>query len=81
MNSIKKVPAITHIKHRDALNMAIGTSTGHILLYDLRSNKPLLVKDHNFGLPIKSITFQDDPDLVLTSDTKILKLWHRNTVW
>ena len=51
-----------------------------VLLYDLRSNKPLLVKDHQYELPIRKIAFHDSMDLVLSMDTKILKLWDRNTV-
>ena len=42
--------------------------------------KPFLVKDHNYELPIHSIEFQDTQDLVLSMDTKILKMWNRNTV-
>lgn len=76
---IKGVPAITAMKFRGALQLAVGTSTGHVLLYDIRSDKPLLVKDHQYELPIKKILFHDTQDLVLSMDTKILKLWDRNT--
>ena len=51
-----------------------------VLLYDLRSTKPLLVKDHQYSLPIKSIAFQDKLDVVLSADSKILKIWDRETV-
>ena len=51
-----------------------------VLMYDLRSTKPLLVKDHQYGLPINSIAFQDKLDVVLSSDSKILKIWDRETV-
>lgn len=73
------IPAVTAMKFRDGLNMAVGTSTGHVLLYDLRSDKPLLVKDHHYELPIKSIEFHDTNDMVLSMDTKILKIWNRDT--
>ena len=76
---ISGIPAVTALKFRDGLNMGVGTSTGHILLYDVRSDKPLLVKDHNYELPIKAIQFQDSLDLVLSMDSKILKLWNRET--
>jgi len=49
-------------------------------MYDIRSDKPLIVKDHQYDLPIKKIMFHDDLDLVLSMDTKILKFWDRNTV-
>lgn len=39
----------------------------------------MLVKDHNYGLPIKSIDFSDELDLVLSMDQKVLKLWNRST--
>ncbi|KAK0540223.1 Small ribosomal subunit biogenesis [Tilletia horrida] len=41
----------------DGLNLAVGTSTGHILLYDLRMNRPYQSKDQGFGLPIKSLAW------------------------
>lgn len=76
---VHELPKVTALKFRDALNMAVGTSTGHILLYDIRSSKPLLAKDHHYELPIKSIEFQDSLNLVLSMDSKILKLWDRET--
>ncbi|KAK6188249.1 hypothetical protein SNE40_004471 [Patella caerulea] len=72
-------PEVTALKFRDALTMGVGTQTGHVLLYDMRSNKPLLIKDHQYELPIKNIEFHNQLDLVLSMDTKILKLWHRDT--
>ncbi|XP_041358765.1 nucleolar protein 10-like isoform X2 [Gigantopelta aegis] len=73
------MPSVTALKFRDGLTMAVGTNTGHILMYDLRSNKPVLIKDHQYELPIKDIEFHDQLDLVLSMDTKILKLWERKT--
>ncbi|KAK6989829.1 nucleolar protein 10 [Biomphalaria glabrata] len=78
--NIQEIPEITAMKFRnDGLTVALGTSTGHILLYDLRAQKPFHVKDHNYELPIKSIEFEDSQNLVLSMDSKILKLWNRNT--
>lgn len=77
--SLDNVPAVTALLFRDGLTMGVGTSTGHVLLYDLRSTKPLLVKDHQYGLPINSIAFQDKLDIVLSADSKILKIWDRET--
>ncbi|XP_031697477.1 nucleolar protein 10-like [Anarrhichthys ocellatus] len=59
--------------------MAVGTSTGQVLLYDLRSNKPLLVRDHFYNLPIKSLNFHDQLDLVVSADSKIIKIWNKDT--
>ena len=41
----------------DGLTLGVGTSTGQILLYDLRSSKPMAAKDHPNGLPIKYVAF------------------------
>ncbi|XP_014775081.1 nucleolar protein 10 isoform X1 [Octopus bimaculoides] len=72
-------PAVTALKYQDALKFGIGTSSGHVLLYDLRSNQPLLVKDHHYGLPIKSIYFHNQEDLVLSLDAKTLRFWNQLT--
>lgn len=58
----------------------MSLSQTQVLLYDLRSNRPLLVKDHYYGLPIKSLNFQDHLDLVLSADSKIIKIWNTDTV-
>ncbi len=71
--------AITTLKYRDGLNLAVGTSTGHVLLYDLRSNKPLLIKDHRYELPIKDIQWHKDNDMILSIDKRACKIWDRNT--
>ncbi|EGW08479.1 nucleolar protein 10 isoform X1 [Cricetulus griseus] len=78
-SEINSLPTISALKFNGALTMAVGTSTGQVLLYDLRSDKPLLVKDHQYGLPIKSVHFQDSLDLVLSSDSRIVKMWNRNS--
>lgn len=51
-----------------------------VLLYDLRSNQPLLVKDHFYNLPIKSLNFHNELDLVVSADSKIIKIWNKDTV-
>lgn len=50
------------------------------MLYDLRSSRPLLVKDHYYGLPIHSLHFHKHMDLVISADSKIIKMWHRDNV-
>ncbi|ORX45671.1 WD40 repeat-like protein [Hesseltinella vesiculosa] len=74
---------------QDGLNMAVGTSTGHTLLYDLRTSVPYMVKDHQYGFPIKTIHFHDsvaaaghgggDTSKVVVADKKIVKIWDRNS--
>lgn len=51
-----------------------------VLLYDLRSSQPLLVKDHLYNLPINSLNFHNQLDLVVSSDSKIIKIWNKDTV-
>lgn len=80
-NSELDIPAITTMKFKDHLNLAVGTQTGQVLLFDLRTNKPYTIKDHYFGLPIKTVDFHrtaNEFDLVLSQDEKVLKLWDRN---
>lgn len=51
-----------------------------VLFYDLRSSQPLLVKDHFYNLPIKSLNFHNQLDLVVSADSKIIKMWNKETV-
>uniref|UniRef100_A0A915PTH2 Nucleolar protein 10 n=1 Tax=Setaria digitata TaxID=48799 RepID=A0A915PTH2_9BILA len=46
-----------------------------VLLFDIRSDKPLFVKDHQTGLPIKKIDFVPEHSLVLSMDMRLLKMW------
>jgi hypothetical protein len=39
------------------LHAAVGTAGGRVALFDLRSPRPLLVKDHMYGAPIVDIKF------------------------
>uniref|UniRef100_A0A1I7WMZ7 Nucleolar protein 10 n=1 Tax=Heterorhabditis bacteriophora TaxID=37862 RepID=A0A1I7WMZ7_HETBA len=71
---------VTALKFRDALHLGVGMSSGHVLVYDIRSSKPLIVKDHNNGLPIKKLDFvkRDEGNLVLSMDERVLKMWDEN---
>lgn len=74
------LPAITAIKFDGALQMGVGTSTGHVLLYDIRSSKPLLVKDHMNELPIKKLEFHKQMNYVYSMDPSVVKIWDKNNV-
>ncbi|XP_023332640.1 nucleolar protein 10 [Eurytemora carolleeae] len=80
-SDVTSVPSISSIAFRDGLNLGVGTSTGQVLLYDLRSNKPLRTKDHMYGLPIKKIEFHKEHgnDYVLSMDAQTVKIWDRGT--
>lgn len=76
---LEKIPAITALKFQGGLNLGVGTSTGQVLLFDIRSSKPFLIKDHMYELPIKSIEFHQKMDLVYSMDSSIVKIWEKDT--
>ena len=39
------------------LTAAVGTTNGLVALFDLRTSRPTLVKDHMYGAPIRDIKF------------------------
>lgn len=82
--------AITSLASKfDGLNLAVGTSTGHILLYDLRSNRPYTTKDQGYGLPIKKVEWVDsgsggdaerEGGWIASADEKVVKIWGKEIV-
>lgn len=69
---------------RAGLNIATGSSTGLIHLYDLRSPKPTLKKDQGYGYPIQDLVFltsststraQTDEPKIMSADRRIIKIW------
>jgi ribosome biogenesis protein ENP2 len=83
-NTILSVTAIA--SRPDGLSYAIGTSTGHILLYDIRAARPFALKDQGYGLPLKNVAWIEGGSrmagdgLVLSADRKVIKIWDRNVV-
>lgn len=63
----------------DGFTLGVGTSNGYCILYDIRSSKPLYVKEHQYGLPMVDITFHNNNGTrhVLSTDKKIVKIWSR----
>ncbi|KAJ2091107.1 Small ribosomal subunit biogenesis [Coemansia sp. RSA 986] len=71
----------------DGLGVAVGTSSGHALLYDLRQARPWQIKDQQYGLPIKNLAWVEpvvggtfDNDMageakVMSADSRVIKLW------
>jgi len=61
----------------DGLKLAAGTRGGFTALYDLRSSRPLSVKDQQYGQAIIDVRFHTTPEgsYLLSSDKKILKVW------
>lgn len=61
------------------MHMVAGTGGGCVALYDLRSSKPLLVKEHQYGLPIHTVQFHSGSGTVLSGDPKLVKIWSAGT--
>jgi len=76
---VTSVPQVTSLASKDGLNIGVGTSTGQVFLYDVRSSKPVLTKDHMYGLPIKKVVFTEggEQDMVLSMDSQVVRIWDR----
>lgn len=79
--------SVTAISSRaDGLSYAIGTSSGHTLLFDIRAAKPFAMKDQGYGLPVKCVSWIEGGSrmagdgMVLSADKKVIKIWDRNEV-
>lgn len=64
--------------NHDGITFATGTSSGKIFLFDIRSQHPLKVLDHKYGLPIKKIEFHKSARKIYTSDQEIIKIWNQD---
>lgn len=63
----------------DGISIGVGMASGHALLYDLRMNRPLIEKDHQFDTPITDIHFHDSSRSVISSCKKIIRVWDKDT--
>jgi ribosome biogenesis protein ENP2 len=77
LSSPFEVSALTFLP--DGITWAAGTSTGQVSLFDLRSSKPILTRDHHYGYPIKEVRHHAASGCLLSYDRKALRLWNRNT--
>jgi len=57
------------------LNMVAGTAGGVVALYDMRTSRPLHVKEHQYGLPIHTVRFHSGSGTVMSADSKLVKIW------
>ena len=60
---------------RTGMNIVAGTRGGNVVLYDIRSSKPLHVKEHQYGMPIHTVRFHSNSGTVLSGDKKLVKIW------
>ncbi|DBB18809.1 TPA: hypothetical protein ACH3X3_000404 [Trebouxia sp. C0006] len=78
---------LTAVRFDDTgLHCAVGTSNGLVALYDLRSSRPLLVKDHMYGDKITDIKFHaahgsggNAGRKIVSSDSHIVKIWDQQS--
>jgi ribosome biogenesis protein ENP2 len=67
---------ITAVAHdTSGLYMAAGTAGGLVALYDVRSSRPLHVKEHKHGMPIHTIKFHAGSGSIFSADEKLIKIW------
>ncbi|KAG6743705.1 hypothetical protein POTOM_052406 [Populus tomentosa] len=63
--------------------MAVGSSGGKVLLYDLRSSHPMRVKDHMYGSAILDIkwhrTLNSERQKLITTDKHVVRIWDPET--
>lgn len=63
--------------------LAVGSSTGKVLIYDLRSSYPIRVKDHMYGSPILDIkwhrTLNSEQPQLITTDSHVVRIWDPET--
>ncbi|CAJ1009438.1 hypothetical protein Q4I28_004752 [Leishmania naiffi] len=78
---------VRHIATEESggLLFTCGLESGEVLLYDVRLQKPLLVKDHMNSLPIVKTYFFNgkstatgEASFVLSADTRSLKVWNKH---
>ncbi|KAL2613245.1 hypothetical protein R1flu_024937 [Riccia fluitans] len=67
----------------EGILLAAGTSSGQVLIYDLRSSKPIHVKDHMYGCPIIDIKWHESLSSksrhLITTDTRVMRIWEPQT--
>lgn len=70
-------PEVTALRFEpaSALQVAVGTSRGKVHLYDMRRADPIYTLNHQYRLPINSVQFHKGAKKIITSDSKIIKLF------
>lgn len=72
--------SITAVKFdSDGLTLGLGTNNGNVYLYDIRSKKPLYIKEHQYGLPIVDISYHHTSKTIISTDKKVVKIWERES--
>jgi ribosome biogenesis protein ENP2 len=70
---------VTALKHDPTgMHLAAGDHDGIVRLYDLRSSRPLIEKDHMYGSPIVDVKYHtavDGTRRVMSTDKRVVKFW------
>lgn len=65
----------------NGMHIAVGSTNGVVKVYDIRSNKVLLERDHKNALPIKSVKYHENTrgnentNYIASCDAKSIKIW------
>ncbi|KAB7495536.1 Nucleolar protein 10 [Armadillidium nasatum] len=70
---------ITSLAYGDGLNLAVGTYTGQVLLYDIRSRKPYFVKNKLDDSPIITLEYLKNQNVIYSLSKDSLNIWDSNT--
>jgi ribosome biogenesis protein ENP2 len=81
-------PSITALSsHSNGLSIAVGTSSGYTMLYDLRSPSSWACKDQGYGSPITSLAWleglrrgEGKGEVLMSGDRKVVKVWEGHNV-
>ena len=83
MSDSEEKTGVTCVRFDDSgLNLACGSSDGIVRIFDLRSSRAKVTKDHMYGEPIIDIKFHETADgkkRVMSTDKKIVKVWEQNS--
>lgn len=60
-----------------ALNVAVGTEKGKVLVYDLRYPVPIYTLTHHYRMPICGIKYHQASRKLVTADRKIIKIFNQ----
>ena len=72
-------PTVSKVKYHKQIELVVGTSTGQVMMYDMRQDKPYLVKDHRYDLPINSVFYNAENEVMVSSDPRAVKIWDAKT--
>lgn len=75
----KEFASVTTLAWKNGLNMAVGTQSGHVALFDIRSSQPTLIKDHLNRLPVKKVQYNVGESMVYSLDGSMFKIWDETT--